>query len=401
MGGNDGEDTLSADEPITALQAVRQAMGWKQSRVLAALAEQAKRDGVSIAGPASLKTMLSRWENGFGQPDPTYQRLFCAVYEREAAELGFGRTTTRSARTLAAPIINADTVAYFSAVLEQHIRADYLLGPQHLVDVVRAQTELLDRILPDTRPGAVRNELFRLACRYYELTGWLCQDAGDPNTAMGYTDRAMDLAVAVDDPSITLYLLMRKSNITSDRGVPDRAVSLADSAARLMHKAEPRARALVLVQQARAHALRGGRDNSLRALDRARREISRSDPGGDPLTNYCTPEYVAMESAASWASLGQSAKAIPALERALSSWPATQRRDLGLCQARLTAAYADRGDTQLAVETGMQAVDTVRTATSVRAVRELARARETLMPWRRQSDVAELITLIKGLNHYA
>jgi hypothetical protein len=108
-----------------------------------------------------------------------------------------------------------------------------------------------------------------------------------------------------------------------------------------------------------------------------------------------------MESAVSWASLGQSAKAIPALERALATWPTTQRRDLGLCQARLTSAYTNQGETQQAVETGMQAVDTVRTATSVRAVRELARVRETLMPWRRQSDVAELITLIKGLNHYA
>jgi transcriptional regulator with XRE-family HTH domain len=178
MGGNDGEDELSTDEPVTALQAARQAMGWKQSRVLAALTEQAKRDRVSIAGPGSLKTMLSRWENGNGQPDATYQRLFCAVYEREPDELGFGRTTTRTARALAAPVLNTDTVAYFSDVLEQHIRADYLLGPQHLVDVVRAQTELLDRILPDTRPGAIRDALFRLACRYNELTGWLYQDAG-------------------------------------------------------------------------------------------------------------------------------------------------------------------------------------------------------------------------------
>jgi hypothetical protein len=115
------------------------------------------------------------------------------------------------------------------------------------------------------------------------------------------------------------------------------------------------------------------------------REVSRPDADSDPLIPYCTLEYVAMESAASWANLGQSGKAIPVLERALTTWPTTQRRDMGLCQARLAAAHAERGDARRAVEAGHQAVAPIRTATSARAVRELRRVREALMPWRRWS----------------
>jgi transcriptional regulator with XRE-family HTH domain len=115
------------EELVTPLQAARHSLGWKQSRVLTALAAQAKADGVAIAGPASLKTMLSRWENGSGQPDQTYQRLFCQIYERDPEELGFDQPTRRLGAQVA-PIIEVETVEYFSAVLEQHVRADQLMG---------------------------------------------------------------------------------------------------------------------------------------------------------------------------------------------------------------------------------------------------------------------------------
>lgn len=381
----------------TPLQAARRELGWKQSRVLSALAAAASAEGVTIAGQASLKTMLSRWENGNGQPDPTYQRLFCQVYDREPEDLGFAATPTRLSRSRVTPVVDEETVDYFSAVFKQHVRADQLMGPQHLVDVVRAQAELLDRILPDAKHGPIRQELVRLSCLYNEFTGWLYQDAGDPDSALLFTERATDRAIALDEAANSVYLLMRKSNIASDSGRPERAVMMADAAVGLMPKVTPQIRALVLVQQARAHALRGAMVESLRALEAAMREVHRPNAEPHALSTYCTPEYVAMESAASWAKLGQSTLAIPVLERALKTWPATQRRDQGLCQARLAHAYAAIREPERAAQIGHQAVATVRTAMSARAVRELGGVRETLMPWRRQQDVAELMNLIKGL----
>jgi hypothetical protein len=59
------------------------------------------------------------------------------------------------------------TVDYFGAVLLQHIKADNLMGPHHLVEVVRAQTKLLDEILPRANSSA-HADLLELAYRYNE-----------------------------------------------------------------------------------------------------------------------------------------------------------------------------------------------------------------------------------------
>jgi transcriptional regulator with XRE-family HTH domain len=287
-------------DAVAPLQRTRLELGWKQSRLIAELTACARRHQVTIAEPASLKTQVSRWENGHGQPDAVYRRLFCAVYQRDEEELGFatGQGTADAPRL--APTLDAETVDYFRTVFDQHVRADGLMGPHHLVDVVRAQATLLDNILPDAR-GPIRADLLLLACQYNELTGWLYQDADDPTNAMLYSDRAMDYALAMDDPMHTAYLMMRKSNIACDLGSPDRALGLAAAGLREASKVPPRVRSLVLGQQARAHALRGDSDACSRSIEAAMREVAR--PGADPvyIARYATPEYMRMQSAICWA----------------------------------------------------------------------------------------------------
>jgi hypothetical protein len=57
----------------------RLSAGLKQATVIRRLTELATRQGVSIAAPASLKTMLSKWENGT-KMSPLYEELLCLVY---------------------------------------------------------------------------------------------------------------------------------------------------------------------------------------------------------------------------------------------------------------------------------------------------------------------------------
>jgi tetratricopeptide (TPR) repeat protein len=390
---------MDRDQPATALQGARLTLGWKQSRVLVALSALAERDKIGIAAPHSLKTMLSRWENGNGHPDQLYQRLLCEVYDRDAADLGFSAAAHLS-RSIA-PALNVEMVEYFSAVFAQHVRADHLMGPHHLVDVVRAQVELLDRILPDARSDSVRADMLQLACRYSEFTGWLYQDAGEPEQAMAFSERAMDYALALEDPTDTVYLLMRKTNIANDLGKPDRAVALSAAARRQLAEVAPRVRALVLVQEGRAHALRGDREQCARSIDAAMTTVASAGVDADTIADYCSQEYIAMEAAACWSQLGKPSRAVPIFERALAAWPGEQRRDLGLCQVRLAGAYADQGDLEHAAEIGKLAIATLRTATSVRALRELSKVRDKLAPCRRDARVSELSNLIKGLTSAA
>lgn len=223
----------NVDDAVTPLQQMRLQLGWKQAKTVAELLNEARARGLKIAAPASLKVMVSRWENGGGQVDSTYQGLFSAIYDCDIDELGFRASHHANGSTSSgvAPTTDDETVKYFRSVLFQHIKADNLMGPHHLVEVVRAQTDLLDDILPSA-DGTTFDGLLELAFRYNELTGWLYQDAGDPVRAMTYSDRAMDYATTSGDAINIAYVLMRKANIACDLGSTARAVGLTKAALR-------------------------------------------------------------------------------------------------------------------------------------------------------------------------
>lgn len=388
---------MAEERGVTPLQAARIDAGWTQARALLALREASTADGISIASPGSLKTMLSRWENG-ARVDPVYQRLLCKIYGHTAQELGFD--TEMEARKIRVPrvaaTVNADMVGYFKNIFAAHIHADSLFGPHHLIDVVQAQAALLDQVLLNAR-GEVRSELLVLACRYNEFAGWLYQDSGEPDNAMAFSDRAMDYALEINDPRETAYVLMRKANIAIDQGKPGRALGLADAALRDPSKVPPRIRALILGQRARAHAHLAEADDCRRAVDDAYREVCRPDNDSADLAPYCNLSYIAMEAAASWNRIGRFDAAVAAYEPSLNCWPEGQQRDHGVFLARLTTAYAGRQDIKRACETGHQAIGVVQSATSSRALLELAQVRTRLAPWRHDGEVSDLRRQIRDL----
>ena len=384
--------------PKTRLQAARFERGWEQSHVLSQLRCEADAHGDSLAKPASLKTMLSRWENGQELPGDKYQRLLSSIYGRDAAALGFDEpaTPTRIVVPRMAPAASVGTVDYFRNVLQEHIRADNLMGPHHLVGVVCAQASLLEQILPATR-GDIHDDLVLLAYAYNEFAGWLYQDAGEPNEAMRHSDLAMDYALGLNDPQLTAYVLMRKSNIACDMEKPERTLSLVAAAWRHASRISPASRAMVLIQQARAHAAVRDESACRRAIDGAIREVMRPGAEEDPQLSYCTPGYVAMETASCWTALGKPDTAIPLYERGLADWPLPFQRDQGLCLARYATAHAARGDVDNAIADGYRAVEVITAATSVRAIAELRRLHKRLTIWRTNDDVRQLRYAIASL----
>src|SRR6185437_6852137 len=69
--------------PVTsrsALRTARAARGWSQAEAARELVALAGARGVPVATPSSLKTQLSRWENGHALPDAPYRALLGALY---------------------------------------------------------------------------------------------------------------------------------------------------------------------------------------------------------------------------------------------------------------------------------------------------------------------------------
>lgn len=58
---------------------------------MARLRELAAQGRIEVASPASLKTQLSRWENGT-VPEEPYRTLLTELYGRDLAELGIDVT---------------------------------------------------------------------------------------------------------------------------------------------------------------------------------------------------------------------------------------------------------------------------------------------------------------------
>jgi transcriptional regulator with XRE-family HTH domain len=76
---------------VVSLRDARRDRGWSQTTAVARLRELADRGQVDVASAASLKTQLSRWENGT-VPDEPYRTLLAELYDRELGELGIDVT---------------------------------------------------------------------------------------------------------------------------------------------------------------------------------------------------------------------------------------------------------------------------------------------------------------------
>ncbi|HEX3829076.1 MAG TPA: hypothetical protein VHV82_17575 [Sporichthyaceae bacterium] len=373
---------------MTALREARLARQWTQARLVHELVRHAATAGLVLPAPTTMKTQLSRWENGRHVPEGTYRRLLRSVYGLEDEQLGFVQPppVSRPSQLCAPP----ELMAGFAATLAHYATMDHCAGHSPLLVSVRDQAQYLDALTHQTG-GADRAALLRLASRYAEFAGWLHQDAGEVAAAMHWTDRAMDAVQELGDVRAASYVLQRKSNIATDAGRPGSGLGLAEAALRQRELLTPRLRAVGLRQHATACALVGQREDCLRSLGEAVAEVAieRDDADESDVAVYCTSQYIDMEIGNCWLLLGEPAKAVSVLERGLSSWPLGQERDRGLCLSRLAVAHARTGDLDAAAAIGLDAVAAVRRANSARSLDQLRRLRIQLVVSRTVDGVKE------------
>jgi hypothetical protein len=353
---------------------------------------------ISLPGDDSLKTSIKRWERGTVVPGIDYRRLFQHVYGMTADQLGFPALDDRAQYQAGVQPaqLSGEALDYYGLLLNDHLRADNLLGPRYVLDLVRQQVNTLSSAAREAR-GPQRLPVLVMACRYHEFYGWLLQDNGRPADATIATDRARDLATELGDSSLMAYLMMRRSNIATDDNDPALAAALADSALSTHATQLPsKIRAVLLRQKANAYAGLGQADEFAAAIGEAF-DNAHPAPDGSDLADYCTPGYVAMEAGSCWLDLGHPQRALEAFSQVDTQWDPALRRDHGLALAKRAAAHAGAGDVHTACTTAQDAIAIAAVTRSARTIKELQKVRTLLTQWPRDPHVDTVRRSIAGL----
>jgi hypothetical protein len=376
--------------------------------------------------------MVGKWERGEKRPSRFYQRLFVLLYAVPAEQLGFrpagpsdhaaedvlvelaGEGAVRPRLPISAPPgearlpvpaiatprrVDPEAVGRLGTILTEYAKIDNLLGPAHLLALTSVHLQFISELLT-VAAGEGRAELLTVGARYAEFAGWLHQDAGNPQEAAYWSDRAVGWAQAADNDLMVSYVLMRKSNQASSQGDAHRTLGLARAALRGQDRLSPRARALALRQEARGHALSGNPTGCARALDAAREQARAPEDQGEEdriLTGYCTSAFIEMEAADCAMLLDQPRLAVVTFQHGLATLPAEYQRDRAVNLARLAVAHAASQEPDLACAVAQEAAAIVNGTWSARAVAELRRLPTLLCQWPDLAPVAELEATLAAL----
>lgn len=199
------------------IRSARQARGWSQTQLLAALRSQAVLEHVTLMSPASLRVALSRWENGHTVPDLVHTRLLCCVLELSSADAP-------------GPLDEQDEPGDDSlfGVLAHHTNSLRLLDRRLGAPFVRAQTaghvQALEAMW-ESRSGADRRSVALVQADTAALAAWEDLDVGDHTAADRHFGLARQAASRSGDSTLLAHALGEHAVMLSETGHARRALA--------------------------------------------------------------------------------------------------------------------------------------------------------------------------------
>jgi transcriptional regulator with XRE-family HTH domain len=171
------------------LSSAREQLGWSQTRLLSELERRGRATGFMVMARSSLKTALSRWENGHVIPDRHYRKLFREIFGLTDAELGFVTEPTLNAdlaeadlelrgRIAAAARVDGSMVEILQAQTDNIRRLDRRLGAPVLLDQMTAHISTLRQLLSHAVLDCTRQPIAATLADAAALAGWQALDVG-------------------------------------------------------------------------------------------------------------------------------------------------------------------------------------------------------------------------------
>lgn len=180
------------------LRDARTHRGWSVPQLIAALRPCAVRLGIALASDSSLKTEISRHENGHIEPGEDWRRLYRAVYGRSDEELGFGpaagpptpEADDLSAYLLAGRRLDPQLVHTMQQQVD-HVRLlDRRVGAPSLIEQTRAQMTTLNELLTYSLRPSIREALAGVLADAGALAAWQALDVGSIGAAWQHYETA-------------------------------------------------------------------------------------------------------------------------------------------------------------------------------------------------------------------
>jgi tetratricopeptide (TPR) repeat protein len=260
----------------TRLQAVRKQLEYSADEVIRMLRRRADALAVPLMSAASLKTKLSRWENGHEAVSAPYQRLFRDVYGRTNEELGFppeqedDEADELRARLAVARVVDAEMIERFRRQVEEARHVDRAFGGVTLLDQLRSLIKQFEGLLSFSTMHGHREALAGVLTEASALAGWEALDRNAFSQAWEHHERAKSAAREAGSRSLLAHATAQQAFILIDLGEIRGAVELLAGARATANGVAP---SLLQSWLAAAHgeglAAAGERDEALRAFDAA------------------------------------------------------------------------------------------------------------------------------------
>jgi tetratricopeptide (TPR) repeat protein len=259
---------------LTSLQTVRRHLGYTAAQVIDLLTHRAHALNLPIATRVSLKTKLSRWENGKEQPSEIYQRLFREIYGRTSAELGFPdqpeedpEAAELRSRLATARTVDAEIVDVFRNQVDQARHVDRRFGAITLLDQLRAQIDQVLQLL-SYRAGPQRPALAGVLVEASTLAGWQALDRAALGQAWTHYERAKAAAREAESPALLAHATAEQAFVLIDLDETTAAVDQLAHARTIAHcTATPLLRAWLAAAHGETLAAAGHADDARRAFD--------------------------------------------------------------------------------------------------------------------------------------
>lgn len=367
----------------TRLQVVRRQLDYSADDVIRMLDRLAKRLDASVMSPTSLKTKLSRWENGHESVSEPYRRLFRELYGRTDEELGFPSepddqdVAELRARIAVARRVDLELLESFRLQVDHARQIDRRFGGVTMLDRLRGDIDQVSNLLGHSTLSGHREALAGVLTEASTLAGWEALDRNAHGQAWEHYERAKTAAREAMSAPRLAHATAEQAFVLIDIGETEAAAEQLAVARELAGDAAP---SLLRAWLAAAHgeglSAVGQRDDALRAFDQAD-QLLPAEPV-DPALPFL---FLGGSHLDRWrgnalSKLGE-AEAIDQLTDALPRLPEAFTRARTGILVDLAFAYAAAGERDAALEHSRQAR---RLASQIKSDRQLRRLSGLILP---------------------